>query len=159
MKPSFAVSLGIKIAMLILLGCATRLIADMESYVNFYVQVYGEYFSGNGWTVNASEVTNLLTSQFGYSATFRYEEYLNTNGSYAYLDLERYIVGDNVYHKMRVSGATMNNGFAYNGAPEANSSAESVGSIYEDLMIQYLPSSITDTPPTSVSFQVSYLGI
>lgn len=166
MNPNLKKPAGALLAIFLLSGGWTTFEAraDVSAYV--YDAISGDHFDNNsGWPTDFKffYYTNL---NFGVFDTFQVSQNFNYGGAYGYYDVERRIVGGCVYHTLRVAGTAINSqyvsvtfnsggGIASGFESEADSSA--TAQLTEDMMIEYLPDSVTDTPPTSVSFQASYL--
>jgi hypothetical protein len=138
------------LAILIMGGGGAALEARADGFGDAQIQIWGDV--ANDPTVYFESDLSTNTDSFGTFDNWHWTGYLSSSGSYAYADLERFIAGGLVYHTLHIAGAAIYNGYPEYG--EADSHAEIV--ITEWMLIQYLPDSETDTPPTSVSFQVSY---
>lgn len=143
----------IALAILAMSGGGVGLEAHADESVSVSLQLTGRHDDAGVIDFYAS--TN-FGSTYGVFDTFQLVKTFSAGGAYANYDLERNIVGGYVYHTLHISGSAINSGFEfYNGS--ADSGANSGVQIQEDMMIQYVPDSFTDTPPTQVSFQESYL--
>lgn len=145
-------------------GAAMNARADVSAYV--YDAISGDHFDNNsGWPTDFQffYYTNLT---FGVFDTFQVSRNFNYGGAFGYYDVERRIMDGYVYHTLRVAGTAINSQYAdvsFNrdgsiaSGFESEADSSATAQLTEDMMIEYLPDSVTDTPPTSVSFQASYL--
>jgi hypothetical protein len=150
MKINLTAFLRAALAILVVAGCATNLVAQQE--VTYIDEINFDEAAPNGFILNTN-----VSGTFGVFDTFRYEQYFNANGAYAYSDVERKIIGGNVYHTMHIAGAAIDSRFAFTSTPAASVTSVGQVQIVEEMMIEYVPDSVSDTPPTSVSFQFNYL--
>jgi hypothetical protein len=146
-------------AILIMAGCGAALHARADVTVSIQNEI-NDFHEVPGVGVTNDVLADTQTNAtFGVFDNLHFENTLSFGGTYAYYDLERNIVGGtNVYHTLHVSVSAINSPFVntiHN--PSANAYSLANVEINEDLMVDYVPDSDTDTPPTSVSFQASYL--
>lgn len=140
---------------IIMIGCGLTLNTQADVIANG-VQVASTTANESGG-VGFYASTN---ATFSVLDTFQWQALINANGTYSYYDLERNIFSGKVYHTMRVAGTAVNTPFVGLDSPPnnifADAECQSTVEISEDMLIEYVPNSITDTPPTSISFQESY---
>jgi hypothetical protein len=134
-------------------GAALDARADVSASANAGLEI-GHYDDGFQLQIDFNSDSSTQAT-FSVSDSFRLEWYANFGGAYSYYDLERNFDGSNVTYAMRIADAHINTPFANDEKGAICEGSQEV-SIREDMMLVYFPSSATDTPPTQVSFQVSY---
>jgi hypothetical protein len=127
--------------------------AALNARANFTANVSVNYAGLSPYNYFSEQTITNVTGDV--NASLHLEGMLSSDGGYTYYDLHRYVVGGAKYYTLHIAGSA----FIADFQPPIYSYAHAEGgvSLVEDMMIEYLPDSVTDTPPTSVSFQVSYL--
>jgi hypothetical protein len=108
--------------------------------------------TANGWGINASS-----NSVSAFNENLQSQFMVSSNGVWAYCELDRKVINKMVYDTSHVSGTAVSEEYAPGDSEGSGAYAFSSVQISEDMLIQYVPDSITDTPPTSISFQMNYL--